>query len=88
MDFPVDELDIIDNGGTRSGRDRRKVTNINFVPERRSGQERRKGADRRKDQRYRGELAIERREMFRGQICKTELFFQSYRNKKITNYKL
>jgi hypothetical protein len=26
MDFPVDGLEIIDNGGTRSGRDRRKLT--------------------------------------------------------------
>lgn len=66
MDFPVDGLDIIDNGGTRSGRERRKPAIINYNPERRTGQERRDGMDRRKDQRYRGELAIERREKFRG----------------------
>jgi hypothetical protein len=87
MDFPVDCSDIIDNGGSRSGRDRRKLTNINFTPERRSDQERRKGADRRKDQRYRGEVAIERRERFRGRICNTDQFFQSYRNKNTTNYR-
>jgi len=40
MDFPVDGLEIIDNGGTRSGRDRRKLTNINYNPERRTDQER------------------------------------------------
>ena len=66
MDFPVDDLDIIDNGGARSGRDRRKFTIINNNPERRPGQERRNGIDRRKDQMHRGDLAIERREKFKG----------------------
>jgi hypothetical protein len=65
MDIPVDDLDMIDNGGTRSGRDRRKLAIINYNPERRTGQERRNEMDRRKDQRYRGELAIERRDKFR-----------------------
>lgn len=68
MDFPVSGLDIFDNGGTRSERDRRKRTIVNYNPERRTGQERRNVMDRRKDQRYRGELAIERRDKFRGSI--------------------
>jgi len=65
MDFSVDGLEINDNGGSRSWRDRRKLTVINHNPERRIGQERRSLADRRKDQRDRGELAIERRDKFR-----------------------
>ena len=66
MDIPADELEMIDNGGSRSGRDRRKLTVIDYNPERRIGQERRNGIDRRKDQMYRGDLAIERREKFKG----------------------
>jgi hypothetical protein len=65
MDFSVDGLEINDNGGSRSGRDRRKLTIINYIPERRIGQERRSLMDRRKDQRDRGDLAIERRDKFR-----------------------
>ena len=65
MDFPADGLNIKDNGGTRSGRDRRKLTIINYIPERRIGQERRSLMDCRKDQRDRGDLAIERRDKFR-----------------------
>ena len=66
MDFSVNGLQINDNGGSRLGRDRRKLTIINHNPERRIGQERRNLMDRRKDQRDRGELAIERRDTFRG----------------------
>jgi hypothetical protein len=65
MDFSVDGLEINDNGGSRSGKDRRKFTVINHNPERRIGQERRSLMDRRKDQRDRGELAIERRDTIR-----------------------
>ena len=65
MDFSVDGLEINDNGGSRSGRDRRKLTIINHNPERRIGQERRSGIDRRNGPRYRGELAVERRDMFK-----------------------
>jgi hypothetical protein len=86
MSIPVDRLDVIDNGGTRSGRGRRKLKNINFTPERRMGQERRNGADRRKNQIYRGDLAIERRENFRGHICNTDINFQLCRNKNTTKY--
>ena len=66
MGFSLDGIETDDNGGSRSGRDRRKLTIIEHKPERRTGQERRNGMDRRKDQRYRGELAIERRDKFRG----------------------
>ena len=64
--FSIYGLKINDNDGTRSGRDRRKLAFIKYSPERRSGQERRNGMDRRKGQRSRGELAIERRDKFRG----------------------
>lgn len=54
-----------DNGGTRSMADRRKYGTINYTPERRSGKERRSGVDRRKGQKFRGEKAMERRDLFR-----------------------
>jgi len=54
-----------DNGGTRSGTDRRKFSVINYTHERRSGMERRKGVDRRRSQITRAEIAIERRDIFR-----------------------
>jgi hypothetical protein len=47
MDLTIDHKEIIDNGGTRSGKDRRKLTIINYNPERRTGRERRNGMDRR-----------------------------------------
>ena len=56
---------IDDGGGTRSLTERRQYSIINYKPERRSGKERRSGVDRRKEQRFRGEKAIERRELFR-----------------------
>ena len=65
MDIPVDGLEINDNGGARSGRDRRKLAIVTLNPERRTGQERRSGIDRRNGARYRGELAVERRDMFK-----------------------
>ena len=65
MDFMNNYKEIIDNGGTRSGRDRRKLKITNHTPERRTGQERRNNLDRRRDQISRGKLAIERREKFR-----------------------
>lgn len=57
---------INDNGGTRSVADRRQYSIIDHEPERRSGEERRSGVDRRKEQNFRGEKAIERRDSFRG----------------------
>jgi hypothetical protein len=54
-----------DNGGMRSMADRRKYGSIDYTPERRSCKERRSGVDRRKEQKFRGEKAIERRELFR-----------------------
>jgi len=65
MNIPVDGLEINDNGGTRSGRDRRKFTMLTRNPERRTGQERRRGIDRRNGQKDRGELAVERRDTFK-----------------------
>ena len=54
-----------DSGGTRSVADRRQYRIVDYKPERRSGKERRSGIDRRKEQNFRGEKAIERRESFR-----------------------
>ena len=65
MNIPVDGLEINDNGGSRSGRDRRKLTMITPNPERRTGQERRSGIDRRNVLKDRGELAVERRDTFK-----------------------
>ena len=56
---------INDNGGTRSGTNRRQYNIMDNTSERRSGKERRSGIDRRKIQNFRGEKAIERRELFR-----------------------
>jgi hypothetical protein len=36
-----------DNGGRRSGTDRREFSYTSYIPERRSGKERRRGLDRR-----------------------------------------
>jgi hypothetical protein len=41
------ELKMADNGGTRSGTERRKFEYTAYIPERRSGRDRRKGFDRR-----------------------------------------
>ena len=61
----MDGLETNDNGGARSGRDRRKLTMIARNPERRIGLERRSGIDRRYGQKIRGELAVERRGTFK-----------------------
>ena len=77
MNFRNDNEMIYDNGGSRSGSERRKFSYSEFIPERRSGKDRRKGFDRRssigrrrgydrrhnQDNRYLN--AIERREPFR-----------------------
>jgi hypothetical protein len=52
---------VKDNGGTRSGLDRRQFTYTIFVPERRSRRDRRSGSDRRQTQEPRGYPAVERR---------------------------
>ena len=54
-----------DNGGARSGSDRRQLTNTGFSPERRLDIERRSGMDRRKGNRPRDGQTIERREIYR-----------------------
>jgi hypothetical protein len=64
---------IQDNGGSRSGVERRQFDDTESTPERRSGKERRKGFDRRRGLGQRrghhnpGDLLpIERRDEFRG----------------------
>jgi len=61
----MDGLETNDNGGARSGGDRRKSKSMGRNPERRTGQERRSGIDRRYGQKIRGELAVERRDTFK-----------------------
>ena len=63
---------IKDNGGSRSGLERRQIEVTGFIPERRSGKERRTGTDRRMGLGQRREhqnpddlLPIERRDQFR-----------------------
>ena len=58
-------LMIKDNGGTRSGKDRRKLSIINRNPERRIIKVRRSGRDRRRELKCRDCFAIERRDAFR-----------------------
>ena len=50
MGISVDGSDIKDNGGTRSGRGRRKSKSMGRKPERRTEKERRSGIDRRNGQ--------------------------------------
>lgn len=47
MNFPDSVKMIKDNGGCRSGTERRRFSYTEFIPERRSGKDRRKGFDRR-----------------------------------------
>jgi hypothetical protein len=54
---------ILDNGGRRSGIERRSFSYTNYFPERRSGKDRRNGVDRRKG-RYVHREDIERRSVF------------------------
>jgi hypothetical protein len=65
MDVPEEDSGLKDNGGTRSGTDRRHFAIIGYTPERRHQQDRRSGIDRRNGQRNRGERAIERRDAFK-----------------------
>ena len=44
----LEQLVILDNGGRRSGGDRRNYSYTLHIPERRSGNDRRSGTDRRK----------------------------------------
>ena len=64
---------IKDNGGSRSGVERRQIDYTESIPERRSGKERRKGFDRRMGLGQRrghqnpgDSIPIERRDEFRG----------------------
>ena len=70
------ELKMVDNGGTRTGIDRRKFEYTAYIPEKRSGMDRRKefdrrslmalriGAERRSSLNHRGPYPIERRDIF------------------------
>ncbi len=44
----LEQLNILDNGGRRSGGDRRNYSYTLHIPERRNGPDRRSGTDRRK----------------------------------------
>ena len=73
------ELKMTDNGGTRSGTDRRKFQYTAYIPEKRSGRDRRKRFDRRSPTARRRSserrvglnprepYPVERREVFRTQ---------------------
>lgn len=54
---------VLDNGGRRSGFERRKFSYTNHFPERRSSKDRRNGVERRKN-RYAHREGIERRSVF------------------------
>ena len=54
---------ILDNGGRRSGVERRRFSYTNYLPERRSGKDRRIEVDRRK-KRYTHKEGVERRSVF------------------------
>ena len=56
----MNDANVLDNGGRRSGIDRRRFSYTNHFPERRSGENRRNRVDRRKEYYAYGE-GIERR---------------------------
>ena len=55
---------FIDNGGTRSGSERRNVTTTEHTPERRLAHDRRSGADRRRTLNEKRKKGKERRTVF------------------------
>ena len=65
MSYSEDDLTIRDNGGSRTGKERRKLSLVNYSPERRIVKERRSGQDRRNGLKSRDGLAIERRDALR-----------------------
>ena len=65
MSYAEKSLTIKDNGGSRTGRERRKLILVNYSPERRIVKERRSGQDRRNGLKSRDGLAIERRDALR-----------------------
>ena len=61
----LDELvPLIDNGGTRSGRDRRRRVKLKSSQDRRTRRDRRSGADRRRSVNSRRPTGLERRTVF------------------------
>ncbi len=60
----VAKAEIMDNGGRRSGVDRRQYIYTSHLPERRSEEDRRCGLDRRSYQNHRGRNGDERRAVY------------------------
>ena len=52
MTREIEKIQLKDNGGRRSGKDRRVFSYAGYLPERRTGDERRSGQDRRKITRF------------------------------------
>jgi len=65
MSYSEENPTIRDNGGSRTGTERRKLMLVNYSPERRIVKERRSGQDRRSGLKSRDGLAIERRDALR-----------------------
>ena len=67
-EYPMSGLDnliaFIDNGGTRSGSERRHFCEIEYMPERRTRYDRRSGADRRRSLNKKRKKGKERRTVF------------------------
>ena len=67
-EYPMSGLDnliaFIDNGGTRSGSERRHFCEIEYMPERRTRYDRRSGADRRRFLNIKRKKGKERRTIF------------------------
>jgi len=67
-DYPMSGLDnliaFIDNGGTRSGSERRRRAKTECIPERRTRYDRRSGADRRRTLNEKRKKGKERRTIF------------------------
>lgn len=59
----INPVEIIDNGGRRSGVERRQYSYASHIPERRSGEERRSGNDRRDG--VGNQLKVERRAIYK-----------------------
>ena len=71
MSYLEENINIGDNGGSRTGKERRKLSLVNYTPERRIVKERRSGLDRRNGLNSRDGLSIERRDALRAVDFKT-----------------
>jgi hypothetical protein len=63
MENAMEKNIIRDNGGTRSGKDRRQTNSVYIKLDRRTGKDRRSGNDRREDAGH--FITIERRDIYR-----------------------